>query len=120
MRHHPADLALGEVPAEAEAQIGHRVGSPEHLWRTGPISADQAPGESRVEERVGAGQCFDLRLGPIDREVAAGQWGAGGPIRTHARKVVLQLGEHALRQAAVGGNLAAEDVDQGRATILVG
>ncbi len=114
MLHQEAHLRLVEPRPEMPPECRARDRTTGRGRSLASVEKHQPPREARVEPGPCRREFRRERLESPDREIAAGQRGGGGPARTAPAKPHLDPFQHRLGEATVGGELAAEDVDERR------
>ena len=111
-----ANLGLGQLRAEAAAEILAAAASPQKLASLGPVVPDVPAGLALRKEGIFPSQRGRERRSAVDGEVAARQLRRSRPagIAAGGRHDLGQLGERVLRQTAIGCDLAAINAEQGR------
>src|ERR1700722_3844994 len=117
--HEITDLGAGEASAEARAEIlfARHIGEDE--LDASAVGGDQPAGMRLGEERPGAAYLGHQRVIAAGREIAARQGPFGGPRFLCIGKEAAELGEHGFGESAIGGGLAAIDVEKRRRTGVI-
>lgn len=106
------DLGLVEIAAEQPSEIVDAAGIAEQRLGPGAIAAHQAAGMLIGEELITPLQLVNLCLIAADREVAARQMAFGRPRGALDADGSTDLLQRMFGKPAIGGELAAEDVEQ--------
>ena len=114
--HQPGDLGFAQIGAEQAPEVGETSGARQDLRRARPIGADQPPRMGFADEGVGGAQGTDEVRDPVDRKLAARQRRIPGPSLADRQEAPKQF-QRLLREAAIGGHLAAEHRQERRLAV---
>ncbi len=118
MCHEIADFRLIEIAAEAAAEIGRGFRLSEDRRGASAVTAHQPSGMRIGEERIARLQLGDFGLIAANREVAAWEGALGCPRRALEADDLADLFQRMFAQPAIGGELAAKDIEQRRLPLM--